>query len=120
MDNISISHYVGLALCGHCDALAVWKLVDSDGFNDYECDEHAREWWPNEMYNYDQSVEAMEFIAAQLEWRQAERDYSETFKAFNVDRVWGSPLDYAVWSTARYADAAQAAYMNVSIGGGSL
>lgn len=120
MDNISISHYMGLAPCGHCDALAVWKLVDSDGFNDYECDEHAREWWPNEMYNYDQSVEAMEFIAAQLEWQQAERDYSEAYKAFQASPIWASKEDCAVWSTAGYADSAQRVYMNVSIGGGSL
>lgn len=56
-------------------------------------------------------IEDIEVTAARLEAEQAQRDYSEAFKAFQAatlrdERTYGTALDYAVWSTAGYADSA--------------
>lgn len=53
----------------------------------------------------------IEARAARLEAEQAQRDYSEAHRAFQGavladEPAYGSPLDYAVWSTASYADSA--------------
>ena len=53
----------------------------------------------------------IEIIAARLEAEQAQRDYSAAYKAFQASVLvhgpgYGSSLDYAVWSTAGYADSA--------------
>lgn len=50
----------------------------------------------------------MEGIAARLEYKQAERDFKEAFKEWNIDRPWGCAQDVSVWSTSAYANAAQA------------
>lgn len=53
----------------------------------------------------------IEVYAARLEAEAAQRDYSEAYEEFQ-DAVlankptYGSSLDYAVWSTAGYADSA--------------
>lgn len=59
------------------------------------------------------SMATVEVIAALLEAQQAERDYLEAFRAFRAapfSEGYGSKLDYAVWSTAAYADSAYGAY----------
>jgi len=53
----------------------------------------------------------IEILAARLEAAQAQRDYSEAYAAFQSavlagEPAYGSPLDYAVWSAAGYADTA--------------
>lgn len=60
-------------------------------------------------------MDNIEFYAAQLEWRQAERDYSDAFQAFHAHPVWASKEDYAVWATANYANTALNAMMDISI-----
>ena len=43
--------YSGLYVCGHCDRLSVWNISSRANagttWEDYECDEHARKWWPS-------------------------------------------------------------------------
>ena len=57
-----------------------------------------------------------EFYAAQLEWQQAEREYSEAYAAFQTSAVWASKEDYAVWATASYVNTSLDAMMDISIG----
>jgi hypothetical protein len=37
-------------VCGHCPELSVWHIETIDDkfgvWNDYECDVHAKQWWP--------------------------------------------------------------------------
>lgn len=44
--------------------------------------------------------------AAVLEAEQAERDFSEAYNLNLLNGHYGSPEDYAVWSTSAYADTA--------------
>lgn len=45
-------HAGGFKLCGHCHSSAVWEissamLTENATWRDFECDLHAKQWWPD-------------------------------------------------------------------------
>lgn len=58
------------------------------------------------------------YYAACYEAQQAERDFSDAYAAFmSTGARAGSPEDYAVWSTGRYADSASQTVRNMLVWG---
>lgn len=113
MHTCTIERYFGTLQCGHCWETATYS-IKSEGWTDYECEAHTQEWWAEELAQQDRAWEAR---AAFLEAKAADEDFREAFKAFALSGwLVRSDEDYAVWSTASYADTALKAFVRIPIG----
>lgn len=59
-----VTPHTGTQVCGHCWKTAQWQFK-TEGMTDFECTQHAMEWWPEETQAYaDSTLTAVEPQAA--------------------------------------------------------